>query len=102
MSTLYLALVVIYFLAASVVTLDIRLEQAKLFHGQDFGELPNWTVIFLYLQWGIFATTAILNWKTALIVFTVKFILKVLPVLEVLGKILMAPFKPKDDPRYNL
>lgn len=100
----YLALVAVYFLAASVVTLDIRLEQARRFEGQDFGELPKWTVVFLYLQWATFAVLAVLNWKLAVFLFVIKFILKLLPVLETVGNLLMAPFKPKGktDSRYNL
>ena len=93
-SPLYLTLTFIYFLSASVVTLDIRLIQAKR-QGEDFGELPKWTVIFNFLQWGLFVALAVLNWKSALIIFAVKFVLKVLPVLETIGNILMSPFKPK-------
>lgn len=94
-SPLYLSLTIIYFLAASNVTLDMRLIQARKFEGQDFGELPLWTFIFNIIQWGLFIVLAVLNWKSALIIFAVKFVLKVLPVLETIGNILMAPFKPK-------
>lgn len=97
LSPLYLILTIVYFLVASVVTLDIRLEQAKKFEGVDYGTLPSWTNIFWLLQWCIFIVLAILNWKYALIIFVVKFVLKILPVLETIGNILMSPFKPKDN-----
>ncbi len=57
--------------------------------------LPSWVGIFGFLQWAIFIALFILNWKYALIIFVVKFILKVLPVLETIGNILMSPFLPK-------
>lgn len=95
LSPLYLILIISYFLVASVVTLDIRLVQAKQM-GQDFGELPPWTFIFSLLQWGLFIALFILNWKHALILFVVKFVLKVLPVLETIGNVLMSPFRPKE------
>ncbi len=95
LSPLYLGLTILYFFVASIVTFDMRLNQAKMFEGVDYGTLPAWTGIFYYLQWAIFIVLAILNWKYALIIFGVKFILKFLPVLETIGNILMSPFKPK-------
>lgn len=94
-SPLMIILTIIYFLAASITTLDIRLIQAQKFEGQDFGTLPAWTGIFHWLQWALFIVIAVLNWKYAIVLFIIKFILKVLPVLEIIGNILMSPFKPK-------
>lgn len=93
-SPLYLVLVGVYFLSASVSTFDTRLTQAR-WNGQDFGTLPAWTVIFDWLQWGLFVVLAVLNWQLAIGIFVVKFILKLLPVLEIIGHILMAPFLSK-------
>jgi len=93
-SPLYLILTVAYFLVASITTLDIRLMQAKS-RGEDFGELPPWVGIFPFMQWGLFIALAILNWKIAIGLFVLKFVLKVLPVLELIGNVLMAPFAPK-------
>lgn len=58
--------------------------------------LPSWVGIFAWLQWAIFIVLFVLNWKYALIIFAFKFILKVLPVLETIGNILMSPFRPKE------
>ncbi|MEO5984673.1 MAG: hypothetical protein ABIP80_04160 [Ferruginibacter sp.] len=93
-SPLYLSLVGIYFVVASITTFDIRLTQAK-WDGQDFGTLSDWTGIFVWIQWGLFIALGVLNWRLAIWIFVVKFILKVLPVSETIGNILMAPFKPK-------
>ena len=72
----------------SVTTFDIRLTQAK---GQ--GSLPpasspcqhGWAYSF-GAQWAIFLVLLYLNWKYALVLFAVKFVLKVFPVLEVVGE----------------
>lgn len=44
-------------------------------------------------MWAIFIALLYLNWKYALVLFAIKFVLKVLPVLEIIGNILMSPFK---------
>jgi Zn-dependent protease with chaperone function len=93
-SPIYLALTIVYFLVASIATFDIRLIQARR-QGEDYPMLPSWTGIFGWLQWALFIVLFILNWKYALIIFAVKFVLKVLPVLETIGNILMSPFKPR-------
>jgi len=94
-SPIYLGLTIVYFLVASIVTFDIRLIQARR-QGENYPILPSWTGIFGWLQWAIFIVLFVLNWKYALIIFVVKFILKVLPVLETIGNILMSPFRPKE------
>lgn len=90
-SPLYQTLTILYFLVESIVTFDVRLIQAKR-QGEDFGLLPPWTGIFIYIGWGLFIALLVLSWKLALIIFAVKFVLKVLPVLETIGNILMSPF----------
>jgi len=94
---LIVGLTVAYFLVASVTTFDIRMTQAKL-QGTlppDEPTLPVWVGIFVWLQWAIFLALLYLNWKYALLLFAIKFVLKVLPVLETVGNILMVPFKPR-------
>src|SRR5262245_44366253 len=92
-----IGLTVAYFIVASITTLDIRLMQARK-QGTlppDQPMLPNWVSIFIWAQWAIFAGLLYLNWKYALVLFALKFVLKVLPVLETIGNILMAPFRPR-------
>ncbi|MBX3290937.1 MAG: hypothetical protein KF855_16625 [Acidobacteria bacterium] len=91
-SPVYLALTAAYFLVASVVTFDIRLNQAKQIEDIDYGTLPAWVTLFYYFQWLLWITLAILNWKWALVIFIIKFVLKILPVLETIGNFLMFPF----------
>lgn len=88
-------LTVTYGVISCVTTLDIRLNQAKkdgTLH-PDEPNLPKWVTILYWLEWIVFITMVYLNWKYAFIVFAIKFILKVLPVLEIIGSILMTPFK---------
>jgi len=92
---LLVALTVGYFLAASVTTFDIRLIQAKRAGAlpPDERMLPAWVGIFHYLQWAAFVGLLVANWKFALAVFAIKSVLRVLPVLEVVGNLLMSPVK---------
>lgn len=94
---LIIGLTVAYFVAASIDTFDTRLIQARR-DGTlppDQPLLPGWTIVFTVAMWAIFIVLIYLNWKYALALFAVKFVLKVLPVLETIGNILMSPFKPR-------
>jgi hypothetical protein len=96
-SPLIIGLTVAYFLVASVTTFDMRLTQAKR-HGDvpaDDASLPQWVAGFYWAQWALFLALLYLNWKLAIALFVIKFVLKVLPVLEIVGNLLMAPFKPR-------
>lgn len=95
LSPLYLGLAGLYFLVASIVIFDTRLIQAKK-RGEIHPELPRWISIFYMVQIVLFWSLFILNWKYALGLFVIKFILKVLPVLEIIGNILMRSFRPRD------
>lgn len=95
LSPLFLGLTILYFLVASVVIFDTRLIQATK-RGEIHPELPRWISIFYMVQVLLFWTLFILNWRYALVLFVVKFIFKVIPVLEIIGNILMRPFRPKD------
>lgn len=92
-----IGLTIAYFLVASITTFDIRITQAKqqgvLPH--DEPSLPAWIAVFPWLQWAIFLALLYFNWKYALVLFAIKFVLKVLPVLETVGNILMSSFKPR-------
>jgi hypothetical protein len=96
-SPLLIGLTIAYFLAASITTFDIRLIQTRRDGSlpPDEPMLPAWTGIFGYLMWVIFVVLLYLNWKYALLLFVIKFLLKVLPVLETIGNVLMSLFKPR-------
>lgn len=90
-----LILAIAYFTVASVDTFDTRLIQAKR-DGRlppDQQMLPEWIVIFTWIMWGIFVAMLYVDWRYALTMFVLKFILKVLPVLETIGNILTSPLK---------
>lgn len=93
-STIIILLTVVYFIIASITTFDIRINQA-ITQGEDEIPLPLWVAIFYWLLWAIWIWILLLNWQYALVIFAIKFILKVLPVLEIIGNILMSPFKHK-------
>jgi len=96
-SPIIIALTILYAITSSITTFDIRLIQAKR-NGTlppDEPMLPAWVGLFGWLDWGIAIALIFLNWKYAVVVFIIRFILKVLPVLETIGNILMSPFRPR-------
>src|SRR5215470_4198938 len=86
-----------YFIVASITTLDLRMTQAKQegVAPPDQPLLPGWVAVFHWTQLAIFLTLLYVNWKYALALYAVKFILRALSVLETFGNILMWPFKPR-------
>lgn len=94
-SPVLIALTIAYFVVASVATFDMRMIQAK----RD-GTLPSdellpssWVGLFYYMMWGVWIAVLFLNWKYAIFLFVVKFVLSVLPILETIGNVLLSPFK---------
>lgn len=91
-------LTVLYLLCTAISTFDTRIIQAKKagFLHQDDAQIPEWTGLF-----GIIASLSILgiillNWKFAIALIVVKFILKVLPILENIGAFLLTPLVGKE------
>jgi hypothetical protein len=97
-SPLLIGVSVALFFCASISIFDLRIAQGKRagMIPKDFPELPRWVGIFHLLYWILLITLLVLNWRVGIMVWVVLFILKLLPVLETIGNILMAPFKPKD------
>lgn len=89
------AITTLYFIISSITTLDIRLIQARkagiLAPDEDY--LPKWVALLYWIEWGLFIYIAYVDWRFAAFVFGLKFVLKVLPILEIIGNILMRPFK---------
>src|SRR3989338_6009736 len=88
---------VVYFIIVAFTTFDMRLIQAKragdLFPDEPL--LPQWTGIFVFIQWSLGIALLVMNWKYALSIFLIAFVLKVIPVLEFVGNILAAPLRPR-------
>lgn len=94
-SPVLVSLTVIYALVASITTFNIRIEQAKRNKWLDPHKehVPLWIgAISAFVMWGLWIFIFFLNWKYALLLFIIKFVLKVLPVLEYIGSYLIWPF----------
>ena len=97
MTALLIGLTVAYFILASITTFDMRLVQGRRYGTLPQGAptLPAWTALLFLPMWAIVFVLLYLDWKYALGLFVIKFLLKVLPVLETVGNILMSPFKQR-------
>ena len=95
-SPILVSLTVVYFLSEAISTFDTRIIQAKKagYLEQSY-KVPDWTGVFAILSWIIFLAILLLNPIYAVIMFIVKFILKVLPILENIGAILLIPIVGK-------
>ncbi|MAF20068.1 MAG: hypothetical protein CMI55_00090 [Parcubacteria group bacterium] len=90
-----IGLIALFTITSSITVFDKRLIQAKrddpVFKADSI--LPQWIGLIGWLHWLIGLSIILLNWKVAITVFIIKFILSVFPVLETIGNILMSPFK---------
>ena len=92
-SPLLLGLAAALFLVSCITTLDKRIAQGKRSGAlpADQQDLPKWVLALHFLDWGLLITLLILNWRVGLLVWAILLVLKVLPVLETIGNILMRP-----------
>jgi len=90
-------LTITFVISSSITTFDKRLIQARRDGTLPPDEplLPSWVGLIGWIHWGLALALLIINWKYAIIVFIVMFVLAVLPVLETIGNILMSPFKQR-------
>ena len=88
---------ILYVIFESVATYDARLIQWKKsgMISQNTPTPPKWTGIFVWLGWLFLIVLILLNWKYGVAIWVIGFVLKVLPVLETIGKILTKPLTPK-------
>jgi hypothetical protein len=96
-SPLLITLTVLFAITSSITVFDKRMIQAKRSGSlpPDEPMLPSWVGIIAWIHWGLLLGLLILNWKYAIGVYIAKFILSVLPVLEIAGNVLMRPFRPR-------
>lgn len=100
-----LGLSIIYVILTAVNTYDVRLIQAKK-KGSCSGVaaratgrmLPSWVGFFHIASFVVFVPILILDWKFAILLFTLVFFLKVLPVLEVIGEVVARPLLVGNSP----
>ena len=76
------------------MTNDINRIKYLRIKNSEIKKLPSWVAIFIFIGWGIFIYFIFVNWKYAIIIIMIRFVLKVLPVLETIGEIIMTPFDP--------
>lgn len=96
-SPFLIALTVCYFITSSITVFDKRLFQAVR-NGdipEDEAKLPYLVSFVWWFQLLFGLAIVLLNWQFAIVIFISKFILSVLPVLELIGNVIMAPFRPK-------
>jgi len=92
-------LITIYFITASVTLFNKRLIQAEkngnLLPGHPM--LPPWVGLLVWVNWLTLLALFLLSYKVAIAALIIKFVLSVLPGLDILGSILMSPFTKKRD-----
>jgi len=91
-SPVIILITVLYFFTSSIEVFDIRVNQA-IKDGTDIEPLPQLIGLIYWLNWFILLSLILSNWKYAILVYVIRFFLKVLPVLETVGNFLMAPFR---------
>jgi len=98
-SPLLLAISVMYAIVEAIRIYDARLIQAKargIFSGVALRAegrfLPRWVGYVHFAGWALLIAILILNWKYAIAFYAFLFILRVLPVLENVGELIMRPF----------
>ena len=91
-------LTIAFVITSSITVFDTALNRAKRRNElpPDEPTLPSWVKFIYWVEIGLALVMVVINWKYAIFVFIICFILgTVLPVLEVIGNILMRPFRPK-------
>lgn len=90
-------LTIVFAITSSITTFDKRMIQAKRSGTLSANEpmLPSWVGIIGWLHWIVMLALLIVNWRYAMSVFIIGFILAVLPVWETIGNVLMSSFKLK-------
>jgi hypothetical protein len=102
-SRVILGITIAIFIVDAIRTFDLRLTQAK-----RAGNIPHdepspgsWVNAFYWLYIILFIVLLILDWRYAILFWLVLFVLRVLPVLETIGNILMSPFRPRGRGRHR-
>lgn len=90
-------LIIIFVISSSITTFDKRMIQARKAGTilSDEPMLPSWVAGVYWIHYGLMVLILILNWKYAIGLFIIGFIFEVLPVWEIIGNMLMRPFRPK-------
>lgn len=96
-SPIVIFITILYVITSAITTFDIRMTQAKR-NGSlppDEPMPPSWVAYVFWADWAFALILILLNWKYAVLIFVIRFTLKFLPVLEIVGNAIMSPFKIK-------
>lgn len=102
-STFLMLLTLAYGIVESVTIYDARLIQAKT-KGHSSGvaleadgcSLPSWIGYAHIAGWVLLIAILVMNWAYGILLYAVLYVLKVVPVLERIGAVLMRPFLRSD------
>lgn len=107
-STSLLIISILYAIVESIRIYDARLIQAKtrgFYSGVAISAkgrfLPKWVGYFHALGWLLLIIIVIINWKYAIAFYIILFLLRVLPILERIGAVIMSPFLKEEENDIN-
>jgi len=83
---------ILFYLFLSIALFDLDYKKTK---SSDDPELPKWIGIIDFASIIFWIILLFINWKYALIGFIVYLISSIIPIPQMIGNILMSPFKPK-------
>ena len=88
-------LTILFFITSSITVFDKRHIQARRagILLPDEPGLPSWIALVWLVHGAVLVAIILLNWKYGIGLFVLKFVLSVLPVLEIVGNMLMRPFR---------
>lgn len=98
-SAIIVALSILYFFIRAVTTYDSRVIQAKMDRmgsgvaARSYGfKLPSWVGHIAIMHYVLAIVLLLLNWKFFIILYVAIFVLRVIPVMENIGYLIMRPF----------
>lgn len=80
---------IVFIMFSSVVSFDLHSRQ------ENKSTLPSWVKYVYPIYIGLAIIIFIMNWKYTILIFIICYIGTVLPILNIIGNILMSPFKPR-------
>lgn len=96
-SPLILSLTFVYIVSDAISIYDTRLIQWRQ-NGmipKDTPSPPNWTGVFGILSWVTIIVTIILEWQYGLLLWLIIYILKIIPVMETIGGVIVKLLIPR-------
>jgi hypothetical protein len=83
---------ILFYLSLSIVLFDLDYKKAKL---PDEPETPKWVGGIYWLLIISWITILFTNWKFAILGVGIYYLSIIIPLPQIIGNFLMAPFKPR-------